>query len=184
MRINLAEIPEEGRSYIWNSQTRELNSILADLIGSTPYHTEFFIKPLNTRDFELVGLIRSELPEVCSRCGIDFNLAVNEKFREILIPRQADDRTGKYAKANHLSETNDDGPSVAEYDGTSFDMGEYLHEVVGLATPFNPVPPENEKGDCRVCHKFVRGQAFKYDEEMPAEVKENPFAALKNLKLN
>ncbi len=69
MRINLTEIPEEGRTYIWNSQTKELNAVLADLIGNTPHHAEFFIKALNPRDYELTGTIRTEVPEVCSRCG-------------------------------------------------------------------------------------------------------------------
>ncbi len=109
---------------------------------------------------------------------------MSEKFREILIPAKVDDRTGKYTKVNHVSEGIENGPSVAEYEGTVFEMGEYLHEVVGLAAPYNPKPPEDEKGDCRVCEKFVRGKVFTYDEELPAEVKESPFTALKNLKLN
>jgi uncharacterized protein len=184
MRINLAEIPEEGRTYIWNSQTGELNALLADLVGKLPHHSEFFIKPLNSRDYELNGFIRTEMPEVCSRCGIDFDLKVNEKFRGILIPRQIDSRTGKYARVNHVSESLEEGPEVYEHDGNIFEMGEYLHEIVALAAPFNPVAPEDEKGDCSVCKIPVKGRLFSYDEEMPEEKPENPFSVLKNIKLN
>ncbi len=184
MRINLAEIPPDGRSYIWTSQTRELNPVLKDLIGSIPYHTEFFIKPLNSRDFEMSGSIRTEMPEVCSRCGLDFNLRINEKFRNILIPRQEDDRTGHYARVNHVSEVLEGGPEALEYEGVSFEMGEYLHEVVALAAPFNPKAPVDEKGDCSVCKIPVKEKLFSYDEEMPEEKPESPFNVLKNMKLN
>jgi uncharacterized protein len=184
MKINLSEIPEEGKSFVCTPQTGELNTVLKDLIGKAPFHAEFFIKPLNSRDFEMSGSIRTELPEDCSRCGIDFTLKVTPTFREILIPRQTETRTGKYAKVNHISEAVEDGPSVAEYDGLIFDMGEYLHEVVAIAAPFNPAGPEDEKGDCSICGIQVRGRSFGYQEEMPAEKPESPFSALKNIKLN
>ncbi len=184
MRINLSDIPEEGQNFTCTPKTGELNSVLKDLLGDTPFHAEFFIKPLNSRDFEMFGSIRTEMPEDCSRCGIGFTLKIAPSFREILIPRQTETRTGKYAKVNHISEAEDNGPSVAEYDGLVFDMGEYLHEVVAIAAPFNPVGPEDEKGDCSVCGIHVRGRNFGYTEELPVEKPESPFAALKNIKLN
>jgi uncharacterized protein len=184
MKINLAEIPEEGKSFVVNNKTAELNTVLKDLVGDMPHRAEFFIKPLNTRDFELTGEIETEVPSECSRCALDFNLKIKQPFTGILIPRQADDRTGKYAKVNHVSEALTDGPVTAEHDGLIFDMGEYLHEAVAIAMPFNPVGPENEKGDCSVCGIRVRGRNFGYDEVMPKEKPESPFAALKNIKLN
>lgn len=184
MKINLTEIPEEGRSYKWNTQTGELNSVLNDLIGKTPYESEFFIKPLNSRDFEVVGTIATKLPEQCSRCGIDIAFPVNKKFREFLIPKQDQPRGSKYSKVNHVSDLPEDGPDVSEYEGNLFDMGEYLHEVVALAAPFNAAGPEDENGDCSICKIPVRGQSFSYDEEMPSEKPQNPFAVLKNIKIN
>jgi uncharacterized protein len=184
MKINLSEIPEEGESFICSTKTGEFNAILKDLIGKATYHSEFFIKPLNTRDFELSGYIKTELPEDCSRCGIEFSLQVHPKFKAILIPRQEDDRTGKYAKANHVSETIEEGPEATEYDGMIFDMGEYIHEAVAIAAPFNPAGPEDEKGNCSICGIPVKGRSFGYDEKMPEEKPESPFSVLKNIKLN
>lgn len=184
MRINLAEIPEEGQSFVWNSQTGELKQDLIDLIGANTYHTEFFIKPLNSKDFEVSGFIRTTLPEQCARCGIDFKFPINEKFREFLIPKQEQPRGSKYAKANHVSDTTESGIDTLEYDGQSFNMGEYLHEVVAISVPFNAAGPEKENGDCSICDMPVRGRSFGYSEEMPEEKPQNPFAALKNLKLN
>jgi uncharacterized protein len=184
MKIHLSDIPEEGKNFICTPKTGELNGPLKDLLGNAPYHAEFFIRPLNSRDYEMFGSIRTELPEDCSRCGIGFTFNILPTFREILIPRQTETRTGKYAKVNHISEALEDGPSVAEYDGLTFDMGEYIHEVVAIAAPFNPAPPENEKGDCSTCGIRVRGRTFGYTEELPEEKPESPFAALKNIKLN
>ncbi|WP_413291530.1 YceD family protein [Bdellovibrio sp. HCB337] len=184
MKINLTEIPEEGKSFVCTQKTGELNVVLKDLIGDNAFHSEFFIKPLNSKDFELSGFIKTELPEDCSRCGIDFCMKVTPKFKAILIPRQSDDRTGKYAKVNHVSESLEDGPEATEYDGMIFNMGEYVHEVVAINAPFNPAGPEDEKGDCSICGIHVRGENFGYNEEMPAEKPESPFAVLKNIKLN
>ncbi|MBC7371797.1 MAG: DUF177 domain-containing protein [Bdellovibrionaceae bacterium] len=184
MKINLSEIPEEGRSYTCNRKTAELNLPLKDLIGDAEFEAEFFIRPLNPKDFEVRGVMKTTMPEDCSRCGIDFELKIATKFQEILIPRHEDDRTGHYAKVNHISEAEVTGPSVTEYEDSAFDMGEYLHEVVAIAAPFNPVGPENEKGDCSVCGIRVRGRSFGYDEQVPVEKPASPFAALKNIKLN
>ncbi len=185
MKINLTEIPEGGRAYHWNSQTGELNSALLDLIGKTLHEAEFFIKPLSTsKDFELVGTIKTKLPETCARCGNEIPFAIDEKFHEILIPKQDQPRGSKYSKVNHVSDLPEGGPETVEYEGNLFDIGEYLHEMVALAAPFNAVPPEDDKGDCSICKIPVRGQTFSYDEKMPEEKPQNPFAALKNIKLN
>lgn len=184
MRIRLNDIPEEGKSFLYNRKTGELNAILADLIADRPHQVEFVIRPLNTRDFEMSGTLKTDVAEECSRCGDDFDFNVDAKFREILIPRQPEDRTGRYAKVNHLSDVVETGPSVSEYDGDfTFDIGEYLHEQTAIAVPFNPAPCENSKGDCSLCGINLRGRSFSYVEEMPEEKPQNAFSVLKNLKM-
>lgn len=184
MRINLIDIPEEGQSFFWNNQSGELSSVLADLIGKNLYQVDFFVKPLNSKDFELRGIIKTGLAEQCSRCGIDFEFPVKQEFYEILIPKQDHPRGGRYSKVNHVSEAPDTGTETSEYEGNHFDMGEYLHEVVALAEPFNPAGPEDENGDCSICKIPVKGRSFSYNEEMPVEKPQSPFAVLKNIKLN
>jgi hypothetical protein len=115
---------------------------------------------------------------------LDFDLAVDEKFDEILIPEQKMERTAKYAKTNHVSDMLNSGPETYEYKGNHFNAGEYLHEVVGLSEPLTPAPKCDAQGKCSVCHKNVSTEAFKFEEpgfETPTAA---PFQALKNLKLN
>lgn len=180
-RINLTEIPNEGRDWSLNRKTGELNEVLRDLIDDSDYVTQFSIRPLQSGTFEMVGSIQTAMPEACSRCGLDFVWPVSESFRELLLPEVPTERTGHFAKANHISDHNNEGPSVAEYQGHHFNMGEYLHELVALSLPPVPAPPEDREGNCTTCHIQVRGKTFSYEEEI--EKKESPFAALRNWKV-
>lgn len=182
MLINLLEIPEEGKTYICNQNTAELNEPLRDLIGNAAYNTEFTIRPLQAGTFELTGFIKTAMPEDCSRCGLDFKMTVDESFRELLIPEQTIPRNGKFSKANHVSDLHGEGPSVVEYQGHHFNAGDYIHEVVGLAEPLTPAPPCNAQGECTLCGKAVSQEKFSY-EDPGFEAPKSPFAALKNIKL-
>lgn len=184
MIIRLSEIPEEGKEFHWSSETGEANQVLEDLIKKQKYSAEFTIRPINSKDFELVGKISTTVPDLCSRCGIDFTFPVSTRFQEILIPPQKEDRSGKYAKVNHVSESVEDGPTSSEYGRQmTFNMAEYLHEVVALCLPFNPAPPLDAKEKCTDCGKGPQDWVYGDIAPLEDEVKVNPFSALKNLKL-
>lgn len=179
-QIHLNEIPDDGRDWQLTRKSGELNKILEDLIQDSPYIAEFTIRPLDAGTYELSGTIKTTHPEDCSRCGLEFKWPVSERFRELLIPEIPPERNSQYAKANHLSDHNDSGPSVAEYQGNTFQMGEYLHEIIALSLPTVPAPPVEKDGKCSTCLVNVRGKSFGYDE--PMEVRESPFAVLRTLK--
>ena len=179
MKIRLNEIPVDGRNYIFNRQTAELNSVLQDLISNNSYDVNLNIKPLNTKDFTVLGSVSTKTKEQCSRCAEDFDFTIDKKVHEILIPGQEEDRTGKYAKTSSTLSTADSAEtsvSVTEYTKQQFDLGEFIHEAVALEVPFNPY--------CVSCKKLQTDEAFIYDEKMGEETKPNPFQALKGIKLN
>lgn len=182
MRINLLEIPEEGKSFSCNQKTSELNAVLQDLIGTSAFCTEFTLRPLQAGTFELTGFIETELPEDCSRCGLDFKMKIHEDFRELLMPEQALPRNSKFTKANHISDMSAQDLSVVEYQGHHFEAGEYLHEVIGLSEPLTPAPTCDAQGNCSLCKKPVVDQKFGY-EDPGFEKPVSPFAVLKNVKL-
>lgn len=185
MRINLKDIPEEGKSFVITNKTGELNAVLQDLIGKRPYEVSLFIRPLNARDFEMTGTVKTGLPEQCSRCGLDFDHVVDSKLHEIMIPEQEHPRNGKYARVNHASEEKDEGTSVVHHQDFYFEASEYVHEIVALATPFNPAPAEDKMGNCSLCKISLKDRVFSYNEDIPEEVKkESPFSVLKGIKLN
>ncbi|MBY0553439.1 DUF177 domain-containing protein [bacterium] len=176
MKIRLNEIPEEGRNYIFNRQTAELNPALQDLIQNNAYDVNLDIKPLNSKDYTVIGTLKTKTHEQCSRCAEEFDLPIDTKLREILIPHQEEGRTGHYAKSGVSMEDEDNTFAVTEYQSMQFDLGEYLHEAIALQVPFNPF--------CAECSKPENNKAFIYDEKMGEEVKPNPFQALKGIKLN
>lgn len=182
--IRLSEIPEEGKNYIWTRETSELNKALEDIVKDQKYHVNFFIKPMNTKDYIMTGNIQAQLPSDCSLCGLDFKMPVHIMINEILIPQQTSERKGHYAKVNHLSDAEGNtGPQALEYAETmNFDMGAYVREAIGITIPFNPMPDTDDKGDCNTCGLNQKTHNFGYDEAMVDE-KPNPFAVLKNLKV-
>lgn len=183
--IRLSEIPEEGKNYVWNRETSELNQSLEDLVKDQKYEVNFFIKPVSTRDYTMTGQITVQLPTDCSLCGLDFKFPIQVGINEILIPQQSTERKGHYARVNHLSDAEgNSGPQSLEYaENHNFDMGAYVHEAIGIMIPFNPMPETDNKGDCKVCGLNQKTHNFGYDEAMDEDKKPNPFAVLKNLKL-
>lgn len=183
MRINLNEIPQDGAFFHLNRTTGELNEVLNDLIGNHSYKVDLSIFQSATKGhFTLTGTVSTSSNEACSRCGIDFDLSINEKFQELLLPELSLPRDGHYAKSNHYSDTTQQGPSVHEYSGHHFELGEYIHEVIGLAIPFTPAPPVNPEGKCSTCHLSIKNQSFSYDEPMSIEKAKSPFSVLEVLK--
>lgn len=187
MKIKLHEIPEDGREYIFDRKTGELNSVLADLIDKAEYTVQMYIRPLNTKNYDVKGSIKSTTNELCSHCGEDFAFKAQASFHEILIPGAEEIKNSQFSKSNHVSELKEDGPGVSEYYDDQFDAGEFLHEALAFSIPFNP---RHEKGDpdCKPVLKSEDSDAFKYDEKMSntieQEKKNNAFNVLKGLKLN
>lgn len=184
MIINLADISADGESFTLSRQSGELNTILNDLLGENDYNIEFRIQPLD-QGFDLAGSVKSQTPELCSRCGIDIVIKINKSFKELLLPRLKAPQQGEhYSRVNHYTDLHEEGgPSVVECENLMFDVGDYIHELVGLQIPIKPVGETDDKGDCLVCGLNVETTNFGYDEALPAQ-KNNPFAALKNIKLN
>lgn len=183
-RIRLTDIHEEGKDFHWNRDSKVLNELLSDLIQKENYDVKFHIRPVNKRDFFMTGTILTQAPEDCSLCGLNFKMPLKIQINEILIPYQPQERTSQYARVNHVSDAPDQGPQSLEYDETlHFNMGEYVHEAIALAIPFNPKPEADEKGNCLACGLNMETHNFGYEDKMVDEKPNNPFAALKNLKL-
>ena len=182
--IRLSEIPEEGKSYLWNRETSELNKALEDLVKDQKYEVSFYSQPVNHLDFMMRGKLSDLLPIECSLSGLDFKMPAQITINEILIPEQTSERKGHYAKVNHLSDADSNTSTQAlEYaENQNFDMGAYVHEAIAITIPFNPMPDTDDKGDCRTCGLNQKTHNFGYDEAMVDE-KPNPFAVLKNLKV-
>lgn len=183
MIINLAEIPEEGRSYEYTTESGEVTAAIADLIGENKYFIQFNLRPLNSKDFMLTGSIKTRTKEICSYCGQGIQFPVQLKFSEFIIPPQEMTRDGYYVRSSNIIEHDPDSPQSFEYSaGMKLDIGEYLHETIALNVPYNPAPELSDKGDCNDCGINVQTLVKSYEEKPTDLETKNPFAVLKSLK--
>ncbi len=184
MIINLNEIPDEGLSYSFSRETGELNESLQELLEDSNYKVDFYLRPLG-QGFELKGKGTAELPEMCSRCGIDIRLGLNAEFNEILMPKLKLERNSKYSKPNHISDNDhleNKNVNVTEFIKDEFDVGDFVREAFTLLVPICPVAEVDDKGNCNVCGVDINNTKFGYEEDMGENIKKSPFDILKNFK--
>jgi uncharacterized protein len=183
MKIHLHEIPEEGKTWICNRQTAELNEPLKDLIQNCDYQVEFTILPMQSGTFQISGKIRGAYNEDCSRCGDLVEFGILGQFRDLLMPFLDEPRNSHYSRSNHVSDLLNEGPEVFNYSGNVFKADEFFHEKFAIEQPIAPAPGCDASGNCSICRKHVEVSQVVYDEPMETR-KKSPFEGLKTLKLN
>ncbi len=137
MKINLSDIPDDGRSYTFDRTTGELNEILSDLLQDRDYHVEFTIRPIGNV-YELRGHSKTSTSDVCSKCGYDIDVPLKTNFNEILVRDEAEYRKSHSAQGNQSVDFLAEGPTVTYYQGEQFDAGEFVHEAIAVSVPFYP----------------------------------------------
>ncbi len=137
MKINLSEIPEEGRSYNFDQSTGEMNEALADLVEQRPYTVEFTLRPLGNI-YELRGLAKTKTSDLCSKCGWDIEIPLETKLNEILMRNEGEYRKQQSTTGNHSVDFLSDSPGVTYFEGEAFNAGELVHEAIAASIPFYP----------------------------------------------
>lgn len=187
MKIRLGEIPSEGRDYLLDRESGELNSALEDLIGARPYAVSMHIKPIGNA-YEMRGSVETSLDEVCSKCGYDFEMPVARKFNEIIFQEENDGhRKSQGVHGNQSVNFLGDGPSMIPVNGSVFDAANYAHEAIALSEPFYPTCGPN--GSClhaEEAEEIAKRLALEAEAALGEAdpVKVSPFAALKGLSLD
>jgi uncharacterized protein len=183
MKIRLNEIPDEGRSYLFDRKSGELDAQLKELVGSHPYAIDMTIKPIGNA-YEMRGTVKTTLSEVCSKCGYDFELPIDRKFNEIIFEEQDEHRKSQGVHGNQSVNFVGEGPSMIPVRGKVFDAADYAHEAVALAEPFYPMCGPNETclhaDEVKEIVERLEAQAELAVEEKPA----SPFSVLKDLGLS
>ncbi len=183
LKIRLTDIPDHGKSFHYSEKDAEAVRCLQYLLDRNPFQVQVELRPLNSSNYELKGSLQAKSLQQCSRCAEDFDYELKQNIHEILLPEMEVGRTERYAKTSTPSDTEGADFSSLSYDAgeMTFDLGEYLHEIVALAIPTNPAP-KVVKNQCSICPKKVVPGAFDYDETTEDQ-KESPFDVLKNLKM-
>ena len=177
--IHLDELPEDGKDYVYTNESAELNQDLKDLLGERAYKLEFSLRPAGNA-YEMIGTVETTLPLLCSRCAIDLEYSIKEKFHEILIVNEPLGRGHKNGSTNHMSDGFDGGPFCNYLDKEELDVAQFAHEIIALAEPARPLGNPNCLKSCENYDNAINNGWVTPVDAVPAT---NAFEALKDLKL-
>lgn len=175
--IPLKDLPDEGKTFVFNRAGGEMNEGLKDLIGDNPYEVRFVLRPLGNT-YELSGLITTALDLQCARCAYDIRQEVRETLKEILIVNRELSRTHHLTETSSTPELIEDGPGALILASPEFDALEYAHEVIALTIPIRPL----KSPECETSCENLRNFEALNQVDLGADAK-NPFSVLKGLKL-
>ena len=167
MFVDLKTIPEEGETFHFDHLSEELLGYFSDLIGETPFQIHIQIKLLGN-SYQILGKVISQYPETCSACGYDIQLPLEVSINEILVIEKKRPRKSQSCQGPQDFESFT--PSVTYLHSFSFDLKEFLHEM--MATGFAPYPRCLDEKQCL-------SRQYKAEiEEAPAPTGHPAFMAL------
>lgn len=179
LHINLKELPPEGEEFTYSSKSGELTPALKELLSSNDYEVQFRITPMGNT-FDLKGNITSQMNLQCSLCAIDFKYPVELKLHELIVMNKPLAKGDQQTRANHAHEWEASGPDYILLESGTFDVAEYIHEMVALAEPIRPLGKPDCDQSCDNLTAFKSEWQTKGNEEF---AKANPFKVLEKIKL-
>lgn len=169
MKIPFADIGESGIRRVvkgtgWCSQ----------LGYSFPVVPEVKISLFRAEDASIVldGNLQISVDMLCSRCGCEMVLAVDEEFSYTFVLEEGD----RHFQAE--KECSEEDIETVYLDVPEIDVDEVLREQLILSIPEKPLCSEQCKGVCHKCGASLNTRQCGCDEGE----KDSPFAVLKHLK--
>lgn len=182
-KIELRDLPADGREFVYNRETGEMNESLKELIQDNPYEVKFRMTPMGNT-FDLRGEIATRLDLQCSLCATDYKLPVKQSLHELIVVQKPLHKGDQQTRANHAHELADSGPDYIVLTDEVFDAAEYVHEVIALAEPLRPLcAPEAEDGCANSKERPDRPWLSYGQEERDKGIRVNPFQVLEKMKL-
>ena len=173
MLIDLLSIEEDGKDYNFDELSEELEGAFTDLIGETPFKIQILISPLGNT-FQITGTVTSQYSDDCSRCGYDIDLPLKTKINEIVVIEKERPRNTQVSQSQQNFDST--SPSVTYINDSTFDLKEFLHEM--MASGFDLYP---KCIDETLCESRQHKDVIVAPQERPGHP---GFAALKNLKIS
>lgn len=179
LQINLKELPPEGEEFNYSAKSGELTPALKDLVGSNDYQVHLKITPMGN-SFDLRGSVNSAMNLQCSLCTIDFKYPVVLKLHELIVINKPMSKGDQQTRANHAHEWEAEGPDYILLDSPTFDVAKYVHEMVALTEPMQPLGKPDCDASCENLAAFKSGIKSLNEDGF---AKSNPFKVLEKIKL-
>jgi len=175
MKINVKNLPGEGRTYRLTKSDEWLSTVLPE--SREPHFSiddasvTCFVSRTG-RTVNLRGTLETDVHLECCRCLKKFTLAVKAEFTYTLIP------VDNMPEGEEVELTGED-LGFGYYKDDTVDLDPIILEQVILQIPIKPLCRESCKGLCPVCGIDLNRQSCNHQ----TEVFESPFAVLKKLKV-
>lgn len=182
MKISLSKINKDKESFHFTEENQEFSERLSDILGKAKFEIQLEVTELGEA-IEAKGHFKAKPLLECSFCAEDYPYSLSFDFQEYLFPEEAK-RAAKlsgeeevHIKKVDLENKNGNDVSVV---GDEFLFLDYIYDKVGFHIPFQ-VPCKDKK---EYCENYTSIQSKIEAYKAPEEVSENPFAALKSLKVD
>lgn len=184
LRINLKELPPEGQEFSYTRTSGELSPVLKDLLGDNDFAVQFRLTPQGNT-FELKGGLRAAMDLQCSLCAIDFKYPIALKLFELILvdKKQPIQKGDQQTRVNHAHEWETQGPDYILLDSDSFNVADYIHEMIALAEPLKPLGKPDCDENCENLQDRAKRPWLSYGEQDAEGIKSNPFQVLEKMKL-
>jgi uncharacterized protein len=176
--IELNEIPATGKSYSFDRSIKEVAEGIEDLIKGADFTFNFTILPIG-QAFELTGELKTQMPLLCSRCGIDINYPIKSRAHEILLIQEEWPRGTQSAKSKN-SDWESANMNCYFLKSGELNVAELLHELIATQEPLQPVRSEACYTNCENYLEVLKNGWLKEDST-EAKNTHSPFATLKDL---
>ena len=180
--IVLKDLPTEGRDFNYSRKSGELDKSLADLVKTNDYDVKFQLIPVGNA-YSLKGELTTAMDLQCSLCASDFAFPVKQKLNELIVVQKPMAKGDFLTRANHAHELQDQGPDYLMLDNESFNVAEYIHEVVALAEPIRPLCAPDKPEGCANANDRIQRDWLSFDKESDKGIRANPFQVLEKMKL-
>ena len=185
LHINLKELPPEGQDFTYSEKSGELTPSLRPLVGTNAYVVQFKIIPMGNT-YKLQGTASAAMDLQCSLCAIDFKCPITLKLHELLVvnKKQPLGKNDQQIKTNHAHEWETQGPDYIILDSDTFQIADYIHEMIALAEPLKPLGKPNCDENCdNLKDRVQRDWLIIGDVKETDPIKTNPFQVLEKIKL-
>lgn len=176
--VYLDEIRREAVEFHFDRKDTWLAETLKPLIGNKEFNIRIQITPHgNSGSYSIEGRIQTEMELLCSRCAFDFVQPIVEEFHEFLmvdenyIPENSGQITPSELAAPYCT-------TLKDYE---FKIDEFIHEILVLAEPLQPLGKENCDENCENYQVAIEKGWLTPVKPPESDEKSNPFKVLENL---
>jgi uncharacterized protein len=179
VKLAISEIPDSGLDFNLSNISGELNDELTDILGENPKYDVTLSVDRQQDMVNISGRFDAHVHSPCSRCAEEVDLKVHKNFVATYLLNETGIKGGALPEEFNEEDASFD---VDFLKGPELDLGEVVHEQMGLEIPLQPLCSDQCKGLCFQCGENLNIGSCQC-KTIEIKEKPSPFEVLRNIKL-